>query len=159
MPDDLMRDAEKMYDAVCRLVRAYQSRDKERICCHGITLSQWSALEIIVERGPMGLNALAEQLKLDKSTASRVVEGIVRKALVGRVEDAEDRRAVRLEARPSGKQLYTDVRNSLIAEEAELIAAFSPEVRQSAIGLIEQLGDKAQQRGERVTKEACRAAS
>lgn len=159
MSDNLMQDAEKMYDAVCRLVRTYQSRDKERICCHGITLSQWSALEIIVERGPMGLNALAEQLKLDKSTASRVVEGIVRKALVGRVEDAEDRRAVRLEARKSGKQLYAEVRNSLIAEEAELIAAFSPEVRQSAIGLIEQLGDKAQQSGERVTKKACRVAS
>lgn len=159
MSGDLMQDAEKMYDSVCRLVRAYQTRDKERICCHDVTLSQWSALEAIVERGPMGLNALAEQLKLDKSTASRAVDGIVRKGLVGRVEDAEDRRAVRLEARKAGKTLYVEVRRSLIEEEAELIAAFSPEVRKSTIELLEQLGRKAQQRAECAPREVCRAAS
>lgn len=146
MSDPLMHDAERMYEAIGKLVRSYQSRDKERICCHDITLSQWSALEVIVERGPMGLNALAEQLKLDKSTASRLVDGMVRKELVGRLEDFEDRRAVRLEARKAGHRLYEKVRKELIAEEAALIGEFSPEVRASAIELVEKLGSLAQRR-------------
>lgn len=88
MSDDLMRDAERMYEAVGKLVRSYQSRDKERICCHDISLSQWTALEALIERSPLGLNALADQLRLDKSTASRLVDGMVRKGLVGRVADS-----------------------------------------------------------------------
>lgn len=155
MSDELMRDAERMYEAVVRLVRSYQSRDKERICCHDISLSQWSALEVIVEQGPLGLNALADHLKLDKSTASRLVDSMVRKTFVGRVADFEDRRAVRLEARTAGMALYNRVRESLIAEEADLIKEFSPEVRLSAIKLLERLGALAHQRSRLEAKEQC----
>jgi MarR family transcriptional regulator, 2-MHQ and catechol-resistance regulon repressor len=146
MSDPVHRDAERLYDAVAHLVRTYQTRDRERICCHGISLSQWSALEHLVESGPLGLTPLAELLALDKSTASRVVDGLVRKGLAARVEDPDDRRAVRLDARRTGRDLFRRIRSELVAEEEALMADLSPEVRAATIELIRRLALAAQQR-------------
>lgn len=133
------QDAERLYDAVSNLVRAYQLRDRERVCCHDISLNQWSTLRYLLEGGPIRLNTLAEHLDLDKSTTSRVVDSLVRKGLVERVEDAEDRRAICLGVSKKGVALYKKIRAGLIAEEELLMADLTPEMRQAAIGLINRL--------------------
>lgn len=139
-------DAERLYDAVTRLVRVYQSRDRERICCHDITLSQWAALEHLVDRGPMSLTVLAHLLNLDKSSASRAVDGLVRKQWLERVESAQDRRAVVLAASPAGAAFYQRVRADLVQGEVQAIADMAPEVRQAAILILDRLTTTAQRR-------------
>ena len=37
---DLHRDAEALQEAVADLVRIYQFRDRDRICCHDISVTQ-----------------------------------------------------------------------------------------------------------------------
>src|SRR5215213_25784 len=76
---DLHRDAEALQAAVADLVRIYQFRDRDRICCHDISVTQCYALETLVEHAPMRLSALADRLFLDKSTTSRVVGTLVKK--------------------------------------------------------------------------------
>ena len=56
-----------------------QFRDRDRICCHDISVTQCYALETLVQQGPVRLSGLAERLFLDKSTTSRVVSTLVRK--------------------------------------------------------------------------------
>ena len=63
----------RLHEAVADLVRVYQFRDRDRICCHDVSVTQCYALETLVEHGPLRLSALAERLFLDKSTTSRVV--------------------------------------------------------------------------------------
>ena len=65
--------------AVADLVRVYQFRDRDRICCHDVSVTQCYALETMVEHGPLRLSALADRLFLDKSTTSRVVSTLVRR--------------------------------------------------------------------------------
>src|SRR5262245_24559669 len=76
---DLARDTEELYDALEDLLRVYQFRDRDRICCFDISVSQCYALEGLVRRGSMTLNDLAAHLYLDKSTASRVIDALERK--------------------------------------------------------------------------------
>lgn len=146
MSQELQKDAEHLYEAVSQLVRVYQFRDKERICCHDISMTQWAALERLVESGPMGLTSLAEMLMLDKSTTSRVVDGLVHKRLAGRVENPDDRRAVRLAAKDKGRALYYTIRANLVAEEERLVNDLSPEVRRAAIEVIQRLARSARKR-------------
>jgi hypothetical protein len=40
----------------------YQFRDRDRICCHDVSVTQCYALETVVEHGPMRLTTLAERL-------------------------------------------------------------------------------------------------
>ena len=80
----LDRDAAALHAAVADLVRVYQFRDRDRICCHDISVTQCYALETLVEHGPLRLNALADRLFLDKSTTSRVVGTLVRRGTSSR---------------------------------------------------------------------------
>ena len=135
----LERDTEALYDALSELVRIYQFRDRDRICCHDISVTQCYALETLVKQGERTLNDLAAQLYLDKSTASRVVDALERKGYVTRRPHPEDRRALLLEATAAGRELEGRIRDSILAEERSLLAGFTPEVRQAMTQLLRQL--------------------
>ena len=97
-PSALERDASALQSAVADLVRVYQFRDRDRICCHDISVTQCYALETLVEHGPLRLGALADRLFLDKSTTSRVIAALVKKGYVEQQVEASDRRATALHA-------------------------------------------------------------
>jgi MarR family 2-MHQ and catechol resistance regulon transcriptional repressor len=106
--------------AVADLVRVYQFRDRDRICCHDVSVTQCYALETLVEHGPMRLSALAERLYLDKSTTSRVVSTLVRKGYVGQRADAQDGRATTLIATAGATALRAHQRRPRRAAKATL---------------------------------------
>jgi DNA-binding MarR family transcriptional regulator len=135
----LARETEELYDALEDLLRVYQFRDRDRICCFDISVSQCYALEGLVRRGAMTLNDLAAYLYLDKSTTSRVVDAVERKGYVARSPHPKDGRAVLLEATPAGRELEGTIRESILAEERRLLADFTPEVRQAMAQLIRRL--------------------
>ena len=114
--DQLAQDAEDLYEALNQLVRAHQFRDRGRICCYDVSVTQCYALETLVKKGAMRLQSLAEIMFLDKSTASRVIETLKRKGYVSRIEDNEDRRAVRIQATRTGRALYQTIRADLSSE-------------------------------------------
>jgi MarR family 2-MHQ and catechol resistance regulon transcriptional repressor len=121
--DTLRRDAQALQTAVSDLVRVYQFRDRDRICCHDISVTQCYALEALVERGPLRLSALAEQLFLDKSTTSRVVTTLVRKGYVEQRPEVADGRAVALTVTRTGRRLYDRINDDLVAQHEALLQA------------------------------------
>lgn len=144
--DLLTRDAEDLHEALNDLIRVYQFRDRGHICCYDVSVTQCYALETLVKQGSLRLQSLAEEMYLDKSTASRVVNALERKGYVVRVEDAEDRRAIRVQSTAAGKELYRAIRSDLVAEERTMIESLSPEVRQASLTLIRQLARAAEAR-------------
>src|SRR5215218_6909680 len=118
---ELQRDAVALQAAVAELVRVYQFRDRDRICCHDISVTQCYALETLVEHAPMRLSALAERLFLDKSTTSRVVGTLVKKGYVEQRTDMTDARATVLYPTTSGRRLYTRITDDLVEQQKELL--------------------------------------
>ncbi|HCS07861.1 MULTISPECIES: MarR family winged helix-turn-helix transcriptional regulator [Pseudomonas] len=137
--DQLTQDSEDLYEALNQLVRVHQFRDRDRICCYDVSVTQCYAVETLVKRGALRLQVLAEEMFLDKSTASRVIDTLERKGYVSRVEDDEDRRAVRIQATDAGRELYAKIRADLIAEERAMIENLSAEARQGALSLLRQI--------------------
>ena len=137
--DQLTQDSEDLYEALNQLVRVHQFRDRDRICCYDVSVTQCYAVETLVKRGALRLQVLAEEMFLDKSTASRVIDTLERKGYVSRVEDDEDRRAVRIQATDAGRELYEKIRAGLIAEERAMIENLSAEARQGALSLLRQI--------------------
>ena len=132
-------DTVELHHALTELVRVYQFRDRDRICCYDVSVTQCYALEAIVLEGPLGVNDLAARLYLDKSTTSRVVDALEKKGYVERRASEEDRRALRLVATAAGRDLHARIQGDILAQERELLAEFAPEVRQSMAKLIGQL--------------------
>jgi MarR family transcriptional regulator, 2-MHQ and catechol-resistance regulon repressor len=151
--DLLNRHATELHDALCAFSRAYQFRDRDRICCHDISVTQCHALDVLIRRDRCTLNELAAELYLDKSTASRVVGTLERKGYVARTRHPRDQRAVLLAATAAGQKLYAKITDTLVAERREILASFPPQVRASAAELIRRLTDAVQARA------ACRPAA
>jgi MarR family 2-MHQ and catechol resistance regulon transcriptional repressor len=143
---DLDQDAAALQAAVAELVRVYQFRDRDRICCHDISVTQCYALETLVEHAPMRLGALAERLFLDKSTTSRVVGTLVKKGYVAQRADEADGRALALHVTSSGRRLYKRITDDLIEQQKQLLQDLDPDVRDGVVKVIRGLAQAADTR-------------
>ncbi len=143
---DLAQDAAALHAAVSDLVRVYQFRDRDRICCHDISVTQCYALESVAEHGPLRLGALAERMCLDKSTTSRVVATLVRKGYLSQGPDPADARASAIDATRSGRQLYAKITRGLIAQQHEVLQDLDPAVRDGVVEVIRRLAAAAEKR-------------
>jgi MarR family transcriptional regulator, 2-MHQ and catechol-resistance regulon repressor len=135
----LERDAADLHAALSELIRVYQFRDRDRICCHDLSVTQCHALEVIADTGPLSMNDLAARLYLDKSTTSRVVDALERKRVAVREPNPNDRRALLLTVTDEGRDVLSRIRFEIIAEEKRLISDFEPAVRREMIRLIGRL--------------------
>lgn len=142
----LDRDARALQAAVADLVRVYQFRDRDRICCHDISVTQCYALETLVEQGPLRLGALADRLFLDKSTTSRVVGTLVRKGYVEQQPDAADRRAATLSPTRAGRALCARITGDLVRQQKEVLEDLDPAVRAGVVDVIRRLAAAADAR-------------
>ena len=142
----LDRDAVALQQAVADLVRVYQFRDRDRICCHDVSVTQCYALETLVEHGPMRLSALADRLFLDKSTTSRVVNTLVRKGYVEQRADTTDGRAMLINATRQGQRLCTRITSDLVDQQKQLLEDLAPELRAGVVQVIQRLAHAADAR-------------
>ena len=145
-PDALRSDASALHAAVSDLVRIYQYRDRDRICCHDISVTQCHALEALLAQGPMRSQALAAALRLDKSTTTRVVDALARKGYVERYPDAEDGRALSLRVTRSGRALYEKIDRQLVDQHLELLRDLDPATRAAVTDVIRRLAHAAEAR-------------
>ena len=140
------RDSADFYSALSNFIRVYQFRDRDHICCHGISVTQCYALEALVKHSPLTLNELASRLYLDKSTASRVVSTLEKKGFIQRRTYTHDRRAVNLSVTKKGQQLNKRIRQDVEKRDRDLLARFPSPVRRSIIELLQQLAAAAEDR-------------
>jgi MarR family 2-MHQ and catechol resistance regulon transcriptional repressor len=143
---DLQRDAEGLQQALAELVRVYQFRDRDKICCHDISVTQCYALETLVEHGPLRLGALAERVFLDKSTTSRVVGTLVKKGYVQQRPDAADARAVAISATSRGERLCARINVDLVDQQRQLLEDLEPSVRAGVVEVVRRLARAADAR-------------
>lgn len=137
--DALAQDGAALHEAVSALVRLYQFRDRDRITCFDISVTQSQALKNLYDFGPMRPQALAASLFLDKSTTSRVLEALERKAYVARQPDPDDGRAQLVRATAAGRALHERIIADLIAQQTEVICDLDPAARRAAIDVVTRL--------------------
>lgn len=136
---DLRADGARLSEALGDLIRVVQFRDRDRACCYDVSVSQCYALKAVSDAGALTVNDLAGQLYLDKSTASRIANGLVEKGLLVRERDANDGRVVNLVATASGRSVHERIEGDLAREYAEMLADFPPEVREGMTRLVDRL--------------------
>jgi len=77
----------------------------------GLTPSHAEILVVLEEFGPMSLRDLGEMIVCEAGSPSRIVDTLVRRGLVERSTDPEDRRAVLISLTPSGAANIPPLRN------------------------------------------------
>lgn len=83
-----------------------------------ISLSHFSLLLIVLDEGPLRMNALAQKVSLSASAITYAVDQLEKAALVRRTLDADDRRALLIEITGQGQDLVNDIRKSTVVQMA-----------------------------------------
>ncbi len=95
-----------------------------------VTVPQLRVLVILSEGGRLNLAAVADQLGVNPSNASRTCDQLVRRELVERRENPEDRRNIALALAPAGEQLLGSVMRRRQELLAEVVARLAPDEQQ-----------------------------
>ena len=135
----LLTDAATLRETLSELIRVIQFRDRDRVCCYDVSVSQCYALEALVDHDTATVNDLAAHLYLDKSTASRLANGLVKKGYVRRAPHEDDGRSVVLEPTAKARKLVERVKWELAGEYVEMLADFDPDVRRSINTVVGRL--------------------
>lgn len=92
---------------------------------HRLSPQQFWSLIGIDEAGPLSLGALAERLRMDQPTASRVVASLTKRRLVRLAEDPADRRRLLIDTTPEGAELAAKIRPTARELRFTLVDGFS----------------------------------
>jgi DNA-binding MarR family transcriptional regulator len=94
---------------------------------HDVTLPQYRALVLIWTRERTTVSDLADALDVHRTTATRLVDRLVRKKLVRRVESSTDRRQTELHLAAAGRRLVERVTARRRTELARITSRMRPE--------------------------------
>jgi len=95
-----LKDIRRFRRTMRRFERVSDAQVKN--CCAHVTLAQCVVLLELDEHGRLTMGQLAARLRLDNSTLSRTVDGLVGKGQVERVREDSDRRIIYIQLTPEG---------------------------------------------------------
>jgi DNA-binding MarR family transcriptional regulator len=142
--------AERLQRLTKELIRRYQFRDWNQICCYEISISQCYILDALAEEGDLSMQQLARRMFKSVSTMTRVAAQLVRKGYIRRRQDAEDRRVVHVSITPQGKAIVAAIHRDMIETQKAVLQAIPEAEWASAFTLLEALA-----RGARRWQESC----
>ena len=110
-----------------------------------VTLTQYRTLVVLASRGPQNLAGLADAVGVTPATATRMCDRLVRKDLIRRRTERDDRRQLRVALTAKGRSLVDAVTGRRRQEIARIINEIP--VEQQAV-LVQALGRLASAAGE-----------
>jgi DNA-binding MarR family transcriptional regulator len=109
---------------------------------YGLDIPEWRVLATLGFRNEAcSAQYIAHCTRTHKSTISRAVTTLMERALIERVENADDRREFALAMTPKGRALYEELIPRLRRKEQEILSCLSAQERQdfaAALGKIER---------------------
>lgn len=109
-------------------------------CC-GVTLPQCHALMALEEEEGVTLNELAGKLRLDTSTTSRIVDGLVKLTFVERCIPPENRRAVCLSLTDRGRQVSANIHKTNDSYFGDVLKGLTEKELQEFMITFEKVAD------------------
>jgi DNA-binding MarR family transcriptional regulator len=138
-------DRDDLVDAVLGASRALVAVAARSLAdlAEDVTLAQYRALVELAARGPQRPADLASALGVDRSTATRMCDRLVRKQLVQRRRISADRRGVRISLTPAGRALVEEVTRRRRIEIAQVLRRMPRADRTSALRALRIFADAA----------------
>lgn len=150
-PVDPPRVAEQLLEVVPRLRRIIAAEAQASGTCGALTMTQLRILGLLV-RGHRLPSDLARQLEITQATTSEVVDLLVRRGLVERCGQTEDRRLTPLCITPAGLARWSCARERVLAALRTLLVGIEPSdlsaLERGLESLLRQLRGRAPAAGE-----------
>ena len=104
---------------------------------YGLDIPEWRVLATLGFRNDAcSAQYISHCTRTHKSTISRAVTALMRRQMVERVENADDRREFRLRLTRKGTVLYEELIPRLLRREQEILSCLSAPERKALAGLL-----------------------
>ena len=104
---------------------------------------EWRIIGLLGAFSPFSLQALAREVNVDKSQASRIVSGLIQRGLLQRGADENDGRGIQLSLSAQGKIIYRKIFPKAVKRNEALLSVLSEDDRQCLERILTQLTDRA----------------
>jgi MarR family 2-MHQ and catechol resistance regulon transcriptional repressor len=134
---------ERALAAYVKLMRAADSvtaRVHRHLAAHGLSVSQFGALEALLHLGPMCQRDIARKLLKSDGNLTVVLAHLERRGLVSRRREPRDRRQVFVELTPAGRALVEEVFPAHVREIAAALGALGDGEQETLAALCRKLG-------------------
>lgn len=107
--------------SILHAAKLIEDRIESRLADVGLSMAKHSALSRLQEAGePLTLSELAERLSCVRSNITQLVDRLEADGLVRRVADPSDRRSVRAELTPLGRERHAAGASELVRVQGEI---------------------------------------
>jgi DNA-binding MarR family transcriptional regulator len=144
-PTETADDVDAVTDALLSASRALVAVAARSIAAFAddVTLPQYRALVVLASRGPQNMGALATELAVHPSTATRLCDRLAARGLVERGPAPDSRREVLLTLTARGRRLVDDVTARRRAELAGIVARIPARARRATVDAMRHFADAA----------------
>ncbi|WP_425066121.1 MarR family winged helix-turn-helix transcriptional regulator [Reyranella sp.] len=105
----------------------------------GLSVTQWRVMAALGRFAPLTASDVGQRIVMDKVAVSRAVAGLMKRGLVERATDLEDRRREPLRLTAQGRTMHDKIVPLALKYESELYEALSTEERATLNGLCDRL--------------------
>lgn len=127
-PNDIAFGPMESVVAIMEAAATIETRAEEILGTVGLSLARQKALHrLVLGSEPLSLSEMAQQLTCVRSNMTQLIDRLEADGLVRRVDDPSDRRIVRAEITPAGRELEGKGDQLLETARQELMGAISPE--------------------------------
>ena len=104
---------------------------------YGLDIPEWRVLATLgFRQDPCSAQYVADCTRTHKSTISRAVTSLLKRQMIERVENADDRREFRLRLTAKGTELYEELIPRLLRREQEILSCLSAQERKEFARLL-----------------------
>jgi DNA-binding MarR family transcriptional regulator len=129
---------------LARIFYAMRQQSEDALKPHNVTPMQFTILSSLKRWDGMSSAELSRRFGVTPQTMGEMIGNLERRALVARVQDPANRRALRLSLTPAGEQLFEACEAAMNAVEAQMFEQMSSRdleaLRGRMLGLHDHLG-------------------
>ena len=137
---------EETYESIKEVFILLDDGDRRCLQQYDLTPTQFYALHWSNSADGKTLGEVSERLLCTPSNVTRVVDILVRRGLLCRERDSEDRRVVRVYRTPAGQKLYEEVSRTYVESIRERIGTLSESEHATLQELLGPLKDSLKSR-------------
>ncbi|MCI2105338.1 MAG: MarR family transcriptional regulator [Intestinimonas sp.] len=111
-----------------------------RLSPFGITPGQYGVLNCLWTRGPLTPKEIAQDLRLENSTVSGVLDRMQKRGLLDRIVDPNDRRSVQVVVTEAGMAMKDEVLRTVDELNVQILGGFSQIQRDNLLVCLRTIG-------------------
>ena len=132
----------EVYIKLARAADSVSARINQHLAEVNLTVSQFGVLEALYHLGPMHQNRLAEKILKSTGNITMVVDNLVKRQLVERRRDPDDRRCITIHLTDAGQQLMQELFPRHVAVVVEEMEVLEREEQRQLAALCRKVGRK-----------------